>query len=93
MLNLNFLSLNLFVPCFPPLYTNSGLIPHPKRQSFTLKQWECSVQKRTACPLLSDGPENTRSSAEPAHLRGEMAAAEQVSQPPQNNILCLLQRC
>lgn len=43
-------------------------------------------------PLLSDGPENTQSSAEPAHLRGEMAGAEQVSQPPQNNILSLLQR-
>lgn len=42
-------------------------------------------------PLLSDGPENTRSSAEPAHLRGEMAGAEQVSQPRQNNILSLLQ--
>lgn len=32
------------------------------------------------------------SSAKPAHLRREMTGAEQVSQPWQNNILCLLQR-
>lgn len=74
MLNLNFLSLSLFVSCFHlPTQTVSGLILHPKPQSLILKQLECYVQKRTACPstLCSQMGRKTPGVLQSQHISGE----------------------
>lgn len=57
----------------PSLCTNSGLILHPKPQPFILEQWECFVQRRTACPstLCSQMGRKTLGVLQSQHISGE----------------------
>lgn len=93
MLNLIFLSWNFFSPLFPLPFHKEWPDSSTQALAIPKQSVRCYVQKRTMCPstLCSQmGRKTLESSAEPAHLGGEMSGAEQVSQLRKNNLLCLL---